>query len=88
VEYFVIGVTVFVAVMGVRDAWLVDSDDPTWDLRWRALDASSRASLAVAGLSRSTTAAIFDPEERELAERFGRERQRRVRRALDAALAP
>jgi hypothetical protein len=55
------------------------SGDPHWNLRWRALGADDRARLTVAGLSRSSTKALLDPEERELAEDFGRhERWRRA----------
>lgn len=85
VEYFLIAVTVLVAVQTIRDAWRTGPENPSWDLRWRALDPGDQSRLAVAGLSRSTTAALVDADEREMAEGFAR-RDRRRRAYLDLVL--
>jgi Flp pilus assembly protein TadB len=85
VEYFLIGVTVLVAIQTVREAWRAGGDDPIWDLQWRALTADDRARLAVAGLSPSSTSALEDPEERKLAEGFSRQ-ERRLRSHLELVL--
>lgn len=77
-DIFLIAVTVFIAVQTVRDAWRTGPANPTWDLRWRALDSDDQTRLAVASLSRSTTAALVDAEERELAEGFARRDRRRL----------
>lgn len=84
-DYVLIGITAFVAVATIRQAWQGGGDDPNWDLRWRALDPDEQARLAVAGLSLASTAALDDLEERELAEGFGR-REQRLRARLDLAL--
>ena len=78
-EYFVLGIVVLASVLTIRDAWQASAGDPNWELRWGALGADDRGRLAVAGLSDTSTAALVDPEERELAEGFGRhERKRRA----------
>lgn len=77
--------TVAVAGLTVWQVSRARACDGNWQLRWRALEPDDRARLAVAGLSGTTTAALVDPEERELAEGFGRQERRR-RTYLDLAL--
>jgi hypothetical protein len=85
VDIFLVSATVFAAVVGVWNAWRVGGDDPLWDLRWRALGADDRARLAAAALPGGKASSLEDPEERQLAEGFGR-RERRRRAYLDLAV--
>jgi len=85
VEVLLICVTVLASVAALRTALWRGADNPTWELRWRALDPGYRDWLAAMTTSPAWLKTLTDPEEIELAKGFGR-RERRRRAYFDLAV--
>ena len=78
-------VAALVALLGASsEAYRRGADDPSWELRWRALDPGYRDWLAAMTTSRTWLSTLDDPEEIELANGFAR-RERRRRSYFDVS---
>ncbi len=81
------GVIVLVDGAEFFDTFWRSVPDPTWETRWRALDPSQSAWLALMATSRGWLGTLTDPEEIELATGFHRH-ERRYRVCFDLAALP
>jgi Flp pilus assembly protein TadB len=80
-------VPVLVAAVDAGSATWAVRDDPTWETRWRSLDAAESTWLAVIATSRNWMATLTDPEEIRLAKgRRSQESRRRMK--VDLAAVP
>jgi hypothetical protein len=77
VDVLLICVTVLVSLAAVKTALWPGADDPSWELRWRALEPGYRDWLAAMTTSRAWLATLTDPEEIELAKGVSRREGRR-----------
>jgi hypothetical protein len=65
VEYVWAAISILVVLLTFEGAFRRGADTPTWDLRWRSLDAAGRERVAAAAKSKASEDELTTPEHLE-----------------------